>query len=216
MHQGLHRVIEIVPKARSTFSLCLERQGMAFIAGQCVNLGIPKTGINREYSSYSGENDPQLRFLIREVEGGQVTPRLRKLKPGDLVEVDGAYGQFVLPRPLPPGQKYCFIATGTGIAPFHSFVKSYPGIDYQIVHGVRTADEMYDRDDYGQGRYLACLSQGNGGDRRGRVTEYLQGEALSRDVLYYLCGNRNMINDVYDILRSQDISSSQIITEVFF
>lgn len=216
MHQGLHRVLEIIPKAPGTFALRLERCGLVFLAGQCVNIGIPRSGINREYSTYSGEQETELRFLIREVEGGQLTPCLARLQPGDAVEIDGAYGLFTLPQERQAGQKFVFIATGTGIAPFHSFVQSYRGLDYRILHGIRTLEEAYDRSDYDAQSYVACVSQGPGGDYRGRVTDYLRSHRIEQDAIYYLCGNRNMINEVYDILRDSKVSSSQIFTEVFF
>jgi Na+-transporting NADH:ubiquinone oxidoreductase subunit NqrF len=50
----------------------------------------------------------------------------------------------------------------------------------------------------------------------GRVTAYLRERPTPAGALHYLCGNRNMINEVYDILRDQGVSSSHIVTEVFF
>ena len=48
------------------------------------------------------------------------------------------------------------------------------------------------------------------------MTGYLREHPQPVDAVYYLCGNRHMINDVYDILREQGVSGSNIITEVFF
>ena len=140
MHKGLHKVLEIRHLAKSTFSIRIERNDLKFIAGQCVNIGLPNTGVNREYSSYSGENEADLRFLIREVEDGQVSPKLKTLKPGDFVEVDGSYGLFTLVSPHDLTRNYVFIATGTGIAPFHCFVKSYTKIKYKIIHGTERVE----------------------------------------------------------------------------
>ena len=216
MPRGLHQVLGIHHLTEDTFSLRLSRDGVDFVPGQCFNVGLPKTAVNREYSSYSGVNDPELQFLIRAVEGGEVSQRLKHVKAGDQIEVDGAYGLFVIDPALVPTTEFCFIGTGTGIAPFHCFVKSYPGLKYRIVHGTRFAAEAYNRADYAPGKFVNCTSRESKGDFPGRVTDYLQSQKLSLTSHYYLCGNRNMINDVYDILRAQDISSSQIITEVFF
>jgi ferredoxin--NADP+ reductase len=216
MHKGLHKVLSVEPLTEHTFSIRIERNGMKFVAGQCVNIGLPNAGVNREYSSYSGENDSELRFLIRSVDDGQVSARLRNLKPGDFVEVDGAYGLFTILNPEDETKQYIFIGTGTGIAPFHCFVKSYPQLKYKIIHGTALKNEAYNRDDYIQGQYVHCVSQEKDGEFSGRVTDYLKKNPQSRDAIYYLCGNRNMINDVYDILRDQEVSGSNIITEVFF
>lgn len=214
MHKQTHNVIKIISRSSGTFELVLERNSLEFIPGQCVNIGIPNTGINREYSTYSAKDDSELRFLIREVPDGQLTPKLRNLKPGDQVEIDGAYGLFTLEQPEDTQRRYMFIGTGTGIAPFHSFVKSYPKLNYKLLHGIRTLDEAYDRSDYNE--YICCTSQMNDGDFSGRVTDYLSNQEIDPGVIYYLCGNRNMINDVYDLLRENQVSGSNIITETFF
>ena len=172
--------------------------------------------VNREYSSYSSVHDPDLQFLIREVEGGELTPKLKRLKPGESVEVDGAYGLFTISPELARTGSFYFIGTGTGIAPFHCFVKSFPYLDYHIVHGTRLKSEAYNRDDYAKDRYVNCASQDQAADFHGRVTDYLKEVPPPKSAIFYLCGNRNMINDVYDILRDYGISSSQIVTEVFF
>lgn len=198
-----------------TYVLRTERDKFEFIPGQCVNIGLVGSAVNREYSTYSSITDPYLEFLIKKVEGGRVSTGVSQLKPGDYVTLDGAYGKFIIEKPsktIP----YVFIGSGTGIAPFHSFVKSYPQINYQIIHGIRQKSEQYDREDYGKNKYIACVSRGKGGDFSGRVTNYLETVHLSTNALYYLCGNRGMINDVYDILRQQEINGSNIFTEVFF
>jgi ferredoxin-NADP reductase len=216
LRRAVHKVLGVELLAEHSFALRLERNGVQFIPGQCFNLGLPSAAVNREYSSYSGVGEQELHFLIREVEGGEVSPRLKALRPGDEVEVDGAYGQFTLDTTKIATHLFYFIATGTGIAPFHCFVKSYPNLEYRIVHGTRSNLEAYNRKDYPADRYINCTSRDASGDFHGRVTEYLLAHPPARGAIYYLCGNRNMINDVYDILRDRDISSSHIITEVFF
>ena len=76
MHKASHRILGNESLSASTFKLIIERGGLNFRAGQCVNLGLPNSGINREYSTYSGEQEPELAFLVREVEDGDVSPQL--------------------------------------------------------------------------------------------------------------------------------------------
>lgn len=211
----LHKVLDVESLTESTYRIRCERADQEFKAGQCANLGFPGAGVNREYSTYSGENDPYLDFLIKQVEGGLVSVQLKSLKPGDDVEVHGFYGDFRIKTPH-DGRPYCFIGTGTGIAPFHSFVRSYPELDYQILHGVRYARERYDHQDYPSGRYLSCVSAENGGDFRGRVTDYLRLDPVDRAAMFYLCGNRAMISETYVLLRQQGVDSNNIVSEAFF
>lgn len=210
------KVLAIRHLTDSTYVLRAERSGFDFVPGQCVNIGLKDLAVNREYSTYSGLQEDYLEFLIRKVSGGLISNAISNLKPGDEVTLDGAYGLFVLHNPQEKGRRYVFIASGTGIAPFHSFVRSYPEIDYKILHGIRYSGESYDSTDYEHGRYLSCVSKESGGDFKGRVTDYLKEYPLDKESLYYLCGNSSMINEVYDILRKFDISGSNIFTEVFF
>lgn len=207
-------VLEIKHKTQNTFCLRVARPNVSISSGQCFNVGISGIDINREYSMYSDAAAPYLEFLIRAVEGGLVSTYLQKLKPGDLVELDGPYGEFC----IPPGRinsKFVFIGSGTGIAPFHSFIKTYPTLNYLILHGIRNSDEAYDADDYQQGRYITCVSQNINGQSM-RVTDYLRENHLSKDSIIYLCGNRNMIIDCVQILFDQGMNGDQIISEVFF
>lgn len=213
--QGTHKVLGIRHLTESTFVLQLERKNFSFAPGQCVNIGLVREGINREYSSYSSPKEKTLEFLIKKVDGGAVSPRLQILKKDDKVSLDGAYGLFILDEKQ-LDKKHIFIGTGTGIAPFHCFVSSYPKLDYQVIHGVRHDREQYDRKDYKKGRYIACVSREKGGEFQGRVTDYLRSQDIDKKARYYLCGNSDMINDVYDLLSSEGVSGTNIVTEVFF
>ncbi len=141
---------------------------------------------------------------------------MQKLKIGDEVTIDGSYGLFTIANPEKTNNKYLFVGTGTGIAPFHSFALSYPKLDYRILHGVSYKKELYDARDYSKGGYIACVSRETGGDFHGRVTEYLRKHPVEPKTICYLCGNSEMINEVYDILRGQNVNGTNIITEVFF
>jgi ferredoxin-NADP reductase len=150
------------------------------------------------------------------VEGGLVSPLLGKLERGGIVEISGPYGEFCLDVAGADRKKFLFIATGTGIAPFHSFVKTLPALDYTLLHGVRDSSEQYDRADYAKWRYVPCVSQPSDGQPSMRVTDYLRNHPVASGTFCYLCGNRSMIIEAFEILRGQGVSGDQITTEVFF
>ncbi|KKT76317.1 MAG: oxidoreductase fad/nad(p)-binding domain protein [Microgenomates group bacterium GW2011_GWA2_44_7] len=210
------KVAQIRFLTESTYILKLERNGFQFIPGQCINVGLPGLGVNREYSTYSGIKDPYLEFLIKRIDGGLVSTKLSLLDPGDEVTLDGAYGLFTIKKPSDKKCRYLFIASGTGIAPFHSFLRSYPKLNCKILHGIRFVREQYEKDHYPKEVYTSCVSGERGGDFRGRVTGYLKKHSVTKDTTCYVCGNSSMINDVYDILRNQGLSASNILTETFF
>lgn len=228
------KVLKVRHLTNSTFVLRVERKGFEFTPGQCVNLGLPKEAINREYSTYSGKDERYLEFLIKTIKDGALSPKLSVLKSGDEITIDGAYGLFTIADPEDTKNKYLFIGTGTGVAPFHSFARSYPKLNYTVLHGMSYQNEMYDAKDYSRERYIACVSREKDSSTRvegspsglgmtrgtnvfyGRVTDYLGNYPVDPKTICYLCGNSEMINEAYDILRAQGVGGTNIITEVFF
>ena len=208
----LHQIRQLTPDA---YVMRFDRNGMNFKAGQHITLGIPGNNQVREYSIYSTEKDPSLEVLIKEVENGLVSKQLRKLIPGEILDVDGPFGYFTLEEQS-LHKRFLFIATGTGIAPFRSITGSYPGLNYTLLHGVRYVDEAYERHYYASNRFVLCTSRDNQGDYYCRVTEYLKQISLDCETMAYLCGNCDMIYEVYDLLTSRGLPSGNIKTEVYF
>lgn len=193
-----------------------ERNGLDFAPGQHLIVGLPGSSQYREYSVYSGIHEHKLEILVRRVIDGNISLRLKECRPGQYVFIKGSKGNLVLRSEEIEQEKHCFIATGTGIAPFHSYVRSYPGLDYFLLHGVRYSTETYDRSSYDPERYVACTSRDRQGDYFGRVTDYLRGTEPDRDRIYHVVGNGKMIYEVYEILRQKGIERGRIRSEVYF
>jgi NAD(P)H-flavin reductase len=211
-----HVITEVKHLTDSTFVLRMERNGMDFHTGQFVILRRPRTVDQREYTIYSGENDDSLDVLVREVTNGKVTPRLKNLSPGDEIEIDGPFGFFRFQPEMFSQKKFLFVATGTGISPFHSFVRTYPDIDYQLIHGVRLGDEAYNHDNFSKEKITLCTSGDKKGDFKGRVTDYLRQKDIDSATACFLCGNSEMILEAYDILIGKGVEAHNIFTEVYF
>jgi ferredoxin--NADP+ reductase/benzoate/toluate 1,2-dioxygenase reductase subunit len=190
--------------------------GMVFQTGQFVLFGTKGAIDRREYSIYSSENDEFLEILVREVDGGKVSAKLKKLTAGDIVDVDGPFGFFKFAPESFKSQKFLFVATGTGISPFHSFVLTYPEMDYQMVHGVRFANEAYDHADFDAKRITLCTSRETNAQKIGRVTDFLRETEIDVETNCFLCGNSEMIYEVFDILKGKGVPTSNIFSEVYF
>jgi ferredoxin--NADP+ reductase/benzoate/toluate 1,2-dioxygenase reductase subunit len=213
---GLHKILQVRLLTESTFVLRMARGGMQFKPGQHIIVGIEGELDQREYSIYSGVNDDYLEILVKEVLDGKVSLQLRQCKPGQLLQVNGPFGSFGIEKFDMYSRKFVFIASGTGISPFHSFVRSYPGIDYIIFHGVRYNVEAYEKDEYESARYVLCTSKEVKGTRKGRVTQFISDYPLSPVMLFYLCGNNNMIFDVFNILKNRSVPEENIFSERYF
>jgi len=211
-----HLITAVRHLTDSTFVLQLERKDLPFQTGQFVILRRPGTIDQREYTVYSGEQDDFLEVLVREVTDGKITPMLKKMQPGVELEVDGPFGFFRFQPTMFPAQKFLFVATGTGISPFHSFVKTYPELDYKLIHGVRFGEEAYDHNHFKKEKITLCTSGDSTGDFNGRVTGYLSGRQPDTDTQCFLCGNSEMIHEAFDILTGKGIPVQNIYTEVYF
>lgn len=208
-----HRVLNTRLLTESAYVLRFERNELDFMPGQHIYVGLPGDE-DRPYSVYNGKNDPYIEVLIKEIDKGNVSKKLKRLENEAFVSVDEAQGHFAVTERV--GDKLVFIATGTGIAPFHSFLKTYPGLDYTMIHGVAYGKEAYDRSDYEISRYILCTSRDHEGDFHGRVTEYLKKIDVAQDAYFFLCGNSSMIDEAYDILMEKGITRERIRTEIYF
>lgn len=211
------REIELVRfVSDNAFIIRFNRNNLQFKAGQFLAIGVKGSLQQREYSIYSGENDDYLEILVREVLEGNVSQQLKHCKAGDLLMVSGPLGILTINEKDIRTKRFVFIASGTGIAPFHSIVTSYPTIDYTLIHGVRYLSEAYDKDDYDAQRYVLCTSREKNGNYFGRVTSFLEDYSVEPDTLFYVSGNSSMIYEVYDILRKKSVSMKNIHSEVYF
>ena len=209
-----YKIISIDKLTNSTVCLKTERPNIEIKAGQCFSVGLPELSINREYSMYSDERANYLEFLIKIIDDGSLTKYFKNLRQNDVLELNGPFGEFCLNQPNMSNLKYLFIASGTGIAPFRSFLKSYKNIDYKLLHGIRFENERYHYKEYQKNRYIPCISRCS--KKPKRVTDHLKDLKIDKNTHIYICGNRSMIADVLNILEDKKIHGDQIFTEVFF
>jgi ferredoxin--NADP+ reductase/benzoate/toluate 1,2-dioxygenase reductase subunit len=214
----VHTVLHVRDLSATAFVLRFSREGLEFRAGQWINLGVPGSREQREYSVYSSPSDDFLEVLVKEIPDGALSPLLRKRRPGDAVEVDGPHGAFTLVEGTREPARFLFCATGTGVSPFHCFVHGTPGLDYRLLHGVRTDSELYESSTYATGRFTPCITgdSGRGGSYPGRLTTYLRDNPVEPDSYCYLCGNSDMIYETYMILKGYKVPRSHIFAEVYF
>jgi ferredoxin/flavodoxin---NADP+ reductase len=214
----IHRVMQVREVSPGAFVLRFSREGLDFAAGQWINLGLPRSRDQREYTVYSSPSEDFLEVLVKEVPDGVVSPALRRRRAGDPLEVEGPHGSFTLVEGARVKTRFLFCATGTGVSPFHCFALSSPGLDYVLLHGVRTAEELYDRGVFEAPRAVACVSRGAvpPGGHAGRLTAYLSGHPVDPSLYCYLCGNSDMIYEAYTLLRDRGVPHSHIFAEVYF
>jgi ferredoxin-NADP reductase len=211
-------VINILQHSRDIFEIQLERGNFQFTPGQYVSVYTPDDKISREYSIASGIHDPHLGFLIKHLPEGIVTEYLMNLKPGNSVTISKPAGAF-RPGAQHEGENFIFMATGTGIAPFLSHMRSYPdNPPEKIFFGVRyLADAVgfgiFDEKCAG---YLAVSREKIPGIFHGRISDLVKQFQFEQTNHFYLCGLDTMIEEMRTYLISIGIATDQIHHEIFF
>lgn len=201
----------------SLFELQLERGNIRFESGSCLAL-FNGGEESRPYSIAAGTGEKFLRFLIRRVPGGDVSDWLARRRPGDLVRSSEPFGWF-RPGGSAEGERCAFVVTGTGIAPFLSYLRSSPMVAPEACfYGVRQWEDAFARDELLPlpGFKLALSREEAAGCHAGRVTDLLEGLPLAADIHYYLCGLDSMIDQAGSWLEEQGVDFAQIHREIFF
>ena len=187
--------------------------------------------ITRAYSlasAPSGTN--RFELCLNRVDPGHLSPRLFDMKPGDCIEMRPPLGMFVLRQQAP--RDSIFIATGTGIAPFRSMLQAHLNASspaFTLLFGVRYESHLLYREEFEEMalahanfRFWPTLTRPDAGwkGRQGRVQAHLA-EAIGPiherrvDVDFYLCGLKEMVDEVRGILKGQGFDRKQIFYEKY-
>jgi ferredoxin--NADP+ reductase len=146
------RVIEHRAWTDTLFSLRVQlgagAPGLRFEAGQFVRIALDLAGerIARPFSFVNPPQDPVLEFYGVIVPEGPLSPHLARLQAGDRLYVADNPSGFLVLGEVPPADDLWLVATGTGIAPFLSILRTEaPWQCYRrviLVHAARRAGEL--------------------------------------------------------------------------
>lgn len=204
----------------------VERFG--FVPGQFMSMTAEIGGdpITRAYSIASAPDGNRFALCLNEVDGGRFSPYLFSLQPGQEVDCKGPYGSFILRRPLSDS---IFVATGTGVAPFRSMLlerlQSEPEKHFTLIFGVRHEPNLLYRPDFEEMAskhpnftFLPTLTRpgAHWKGAEGRVQAHVM-EAVGerRDIDIYICGLKDMVNDVRGQLKEAGVERKRIIYEKY-
>ena len=138
------RIVEVQPETADAATIVI-RPGADWaghVPGQYVRIGIDVDGVRlwRAYSLTHGPRaDGNISITVKAVPDGKVSNHLvRRARPGTLVHLEQAAGEFVLP---PDGTKLLFVTAGSGITPVIGMLRNlFPVADSGVVRLPRSAD----------------------------------------------------------------------------
>ncbi|HEY6748706.1 MAG TPA: iron-sulfur cluster-binding domain-containing protein, partial [Mycobacteriales bacterium] len=113
------------------------------VPGQYVRVGVDVDGVRRwrAYSVTSPPGSGRIAITVKAIGGGVVSNHLvRRARPGTVLQLDQATGDFVLPAPRPA--KVLLVTAGSGITPVMGMLRSHELTDAVLVHCAPTPDEL--------------------------------------------------------------------------
>ncbi|MBN7797356.1 1,2-phenylacetyl-CoA epoxidase subunit PaaE [Parahaliea mediterranea] len=197
---------------------------------------VGEESLRRSYSICSGIHDPNLQVAVKRVEGGVFSNFVNdSLKAGDTVEVLPPQGSFFVPLDPQAERNYLFIASGSGITPVVSNIKSIletePAARVTLLYGNQRTNTIMFREtlSFLKNRYLTRFQWVNILSREDQGADILNGRLdnrkgaeLGRRLVdldsfdeYFICGPESMISEVSRGLRGVGVAEENIHYELF-
>jgi ferredoxin--NADP+ reductase len=221
--------------APGLFSLTVDAVVEPFQPGQFVNLALELDGTleRRSYSIASPPGAP-LEFLLTEVAEGKLTPALQRMSPGDALYVEPKPQGFFTLRWVPEAPELWLVATGTGLGPFLSILRSdEPWSRFErvvLAHSARVRSHLAYHDELAEltrarpaFRVVSLVSReaAGAGVLHGRVTGAFADGSLEREAglsitkersHLMLCGNPEMIAEMTALLGERGLRKHRVRT----
>ena len=237
------RLVDSFMLASAVRHLVFERvdgQPLAFTPGQFLQIDFhydDGTPTKRSYSVASvgdGSSPVQrIEIAVSYVEGGAATRLLGDLPIGGVVDASGPYGRFCL-QATDTHPRYLLLATGTGVTPYRAMLPQIEKLlaagDREVVllYGARSEAELLYGEEFEAFAqkhrgflFHGCLSRQartvpRSTDRSGHVQHVLAelGPHAERDIAY-LCGNPNIVDAAFAVLKESGLPVSQIRREKY-
>ena len=133
------RIVSVHPETRDAATIVLKpgRDWAGHVPGQYIRIGIDVDGV-RQWRAYSLTHGPRpdghISITVKAVPGGLVSNHLvHSARPGTLVHLEQAQGEFVLPTDL-AGRKLLFVTAGSGVTPVIGMLRNlFPVTDEGVV-----------------------------------------------------------------------------------
>jgi ferredoxin-NADP reductase len=228
------KILEVVQETPKIRLLRLERPvGVEFFCGQFFMVSLvddPLVKVSRAYSlASSPENKKHLEIGFEKV--GVLTTKLFEMRRGENLKIKGPYGKFFFDEMFKG--ELILLGAGTGITPLMSvarqcFDKKLPNT-VKLLYSVRVPEEIAYGKELSEMKkenphfhYEATVTrmeesaqEWNG--RRGRIDEGLLKNTIHHrhECLVFICGAKEFVFSMIDMLSQIGVSKEQIKTDVW-
>ena len=208
---------------------------LEFIPGQFVSfhfMGEEGKEVRRSYSlaTIPGESS-YIELALGYVKSGIASEALFAAKPGDTFNMSGPYGRLILRDETP--KRIILVATNTGVTPYRSMLPALAAklenLKVVILLGVqKKEDALYSTDFLAYAKlypnfdFRLCYSRENENnlsepfEHLGHVQNQFENlNPLPDSDIVYLCGNPNMIDAAYELLKEKGFNAQQVRREKY-
>ncbi len=225
---------QICPNVRKLRFEFVEANSFTYRPGQFVSFQLPyaEKPLKRSYSIANLELPNEdglvttnyLEIVISYVENGRATKIFFEAQAGDEFEISGPVGLLVLGSEL--AERVFLIGTGTGMAPYRAMLNQLTELSnhqFHILFGAQKLENMFYLDDFWAAdkkdniHFYPCLSREVADNcHPGYVQSQLELLKPNPETdLVYLCGNPDMVDDVFDLLKELDFGVKQVKREKY-
>lgn len=204
----------------------IEPSSIDFKPGQFIQIKVPGIEVVRAYSIASNPRDKNhLELMIRQVYKGEATTFVHKaLIVGDIIDVDGPFGDFYLQEDS--NKDIICIAGGSGMAPINSILEHLKdhGMKRKVKYffGARTQKDLFLTEElfelskqYPNFQYIPALSHADDDNdwqgEKGLITDVVRriaGDLSNSEA--YLCGSPGMIDACIEVLHELNMSEDDV------
>lgn len=209
------------------------QSGWDFLPGQYVSADLG--GVRRSYSLVNTPAEKNyIDFLVDIAPGGPGSQYFSGVKVGDVMSLLGPLGRFIYQPEENSSAKAYFFATGVGIAPLLSMIQyeletARSGREVILYYGIRSPERAMVETtlqrwaaEYSNFHYQIFVSrppetftpQENW--QTGRITQIIPQLTFSPSEQAYICGGKEMIDEVVDLLKLQGMTDTSIHFERFY
>jgi ferredoxin-NADP reductase len=184
--------------------------------------------VPRNYSASNAPGSPELHLTIKVKKGGRISPRLARLEAGDVLQVRGPFGSFVLDAAHDAAhdpRRLVLVAGGAGITPLASIARTVlarePAAQIALVYANQHEDDVIFRaaldalaDEHATRLALVHVTGGLDRATAARTFDALPLASHSR-ARFFVCGPDGMRDEVLAALASRGVASDAVAIERF-
>jgi ferredoxin-NADP reductase len=228
------RVVNSTPETESARTIELAVPGWGgHLAGQHIDLKLTAEdgySAQRSYSLSRPADGERIELTVQEIAGGEVSPYLTAVPPGEEIELRGPIGGWFVWRPAEEA-RILLVAGGSGIVPLMAMLRQrilMGSTDFRLVYSVRSPADVYYAQELAQlerdchwlqvavvytrsGTPQTARPSGRIGISDLAVPEWTPGDGPR----VYVCGPTGFVESVTALLVGQGHSPSAIRTERF-